>query len=275
MPDPSEPQAADGPAPLDDLPTDGPVLAEVVDGVGLVTLHRPDKRNALDGAVLALLPRVVATLDADPSVAAIVLTGADPAFCAGVDLRALASGDTALVQPRGQRGPLPTRTTPVIGAVNGPAVTGGLELALACDWLVASERATFADTHARVGVMPGWGMSVLLPRAVGTRRAREMSLTGNYVDAATALAWGLVNRVVPHDELVPTCLALGRDVGSTIPEASQRLLSLYEATEATTVDDGWRLEAAASRAWARERLDPEAVAAVREQVIARGRDQQR
>ena len=272
MPDATDP---DAPAPLDALPTDGPVLAEVIDGVGLVTLHRPEKRNALDGAVVALLPRVVATLDADEAVAAIVLTGADPAFCAGVDLRALAGGDTDLVQPRGQRGPLPARTTPVIGAVNGPAVTGGLELALACDLLVASERATFADTHARVGVMPGWGMSVLLPQAVGVRRAREMSLTGNYVDAATALAWGLVNHVVPHDELLPTCLALGRDVASTLPEPRRRLLALYEATAETTLDEGWRLEGEAARAWSRQQLDPAAVDAVREQVIARGRAQRR
>src|SRR3984957_14663804 len=109
-------------------------------------------------------------------------------------------------------------TKPVVGAINGPAVTGGLELALQCDFLIASERARFADTHARVGVMPGWGLTVLLPQAIGLRRAKEMSLTGNYMDAAEALAVGLVNRIVTHDELLPTALALGRDIVSNDAE---------------------------------------------------------
>ena len=115
----------------------------------------------------------------------------------------------------------------MIGAVNGVAVTGGLELALACDLLVASEHARFADTHARVGIMPGWGLSVLLPQAVGLRRAKQMSVTGNYVDAGTALAWGLVNQVVPHEELLPTCRQLAADVASNDPAAVARLLQTY------------------------------------------------
>ena len=92
------------------------------------------------------------------------------------------------------------------------AVTGGLELALACDFLIASDRAQFADTHARVGVMPGWGLSVLLPQAIGVRRSREMSLTGNYVGAELAASWGLVNRVVPHEDLIGTVLELDADI---------------------------------------------------------------
>src|SRR5690606_20981276 len=110
-----------------------------------------------------------------------------------------ATGET----DRSQRGPFPDMETPVIGAVNGVAITGGFELALACDFLVASEQARFADTHARVGIMPGWGLTVLLPEAIGFRRAKEMSTTGNFLDAQTALAWGLVNHVVPHAELLP------------------------------------------------------------------------
>lgn len=259
--------------PLGALPTDGPVLASVTDGVATVTLNRPDKRNALNGAVQALLPRVIATLDADESVAAIVLTGADPAFCAGVDLRELAAGDTALVLPRDQRGPLPARHTPVIGAINGPAVTGGLELALACDLLVASDRATFADTHARVGVMPGWGLTVLLPQAVGLRRAREMSLTGNYVDATTALAWGLVNHVVAHEELVTYAQGLGRDIASNQPVAVAQLLDTYEQTSATTVDEAWKIEGKICRAWSRAQIDTAKIGDLREQIMARGRAQ--
>jgi enoyl-CoA hydratase len=112
---------------------------------------------------------------------------------------------------------------PVIGAINGVAITGGFELALACDFLVASERARFADTHARVGIMPGWGLTVLLPEAVGVRRAKELSVTGNFLDADTALAWGLVNHVVPHDELLPFARKLATDIAGVDPPAVQRM----------------------------------------------------
>ena len=150
----------------------------------------------------------LAECEADDDVDATILTGKDPAFCAGLDLTYLAgrverdatSGTVAFPES-----PVPPHTKPIIGAVNGAAVTGGLEVALACDFLVASERARFADTHARVGVVPGWRLTVALPEAIGVRRAKEMSATGNFVDAATALNWGLVNHVVPHEELLPYC----------------------------------------------------------------------
>jgi enoyl-CoA hydratase len=132
------------------------VLAEQRDGVALVTLNRPARRNALSGALLTVLCGTLAELDAEPGVRAIVLTGADPAFCAGLDLTELSQPDSQLAAV-GSAPVLPPLATPLIGAVNGAAVTGGLELALACDFLIASERATFADTHARLGIMPGWG----------------------------------------------------------------------------------------------------------------------
>lgn len=240
----------------------------------IVTLNRPEARNALNSAVQAALPAAIAALDADEDVDAIIVTGADPAFCAGVDLKELAAGDKGLVLPKEQRGPFPPHRTPIIGAVNGVAVTGGLELALACDFLVASEHARFADTHARVGVMPGWGMTVLLPQAVGLRRAREMSATGNYIDADTALAWGLVNHVVAHDQLLPTCLQLAADIASNDPDAVRQLLATYDDAAAVSLGDGWALEAERSRAWARERLTPGAVEARRQAVLDRGRAQQ-
>ena len=131
--------------------------------------------------------------------------------------------------------PVPPHTKPLIGAINGPAVTGGLEVALACDFLVASERARFADTHARVGVVPGWRMSVVLPEAIGYRRAKEMSATGNFVDAETALTWGLVNHVVPHDELLPFCQRLGSDIASNDAETAREIFSIYNE-EAELID---------------------------------------
>jgi enoyl-CoA hydratase len=176
------------------MSADDVILTEVSDRVAVVTLNRPDARNALNPALTAALPEAITECDTRDDVDAIVLTGADPAFCAGVDLKSLstdrevrrvvASDADALIRP------FPETTKPVIGAVNGAAVTGGFEVALTCDFLVASERARFADTHARVGIMPGWGLTVLLAEAIGHRRAREMSVTGNFLDAQTALVWG-------------------------------------------------------------------------------------
>ena len=135
------------------------LLVDVSDGIGTVTFHRPRVRNALTGSLVTAVRQALADLDADPDVAVIVLTGTDPAFCAGLDLKALAAGDPVLVGAATEPSSPPWTPTvkPVIGAVNGPCVAGGLEFALACDLLVASERATFADTHTRVGVMPGVG----------------------------------------------------------------------------------------------------------------------
>lgn len=262
------------------------LLVEVDDGVATLTLNRPDARNALSMELLRTLPRVVAELDADPDVAVMVLTGADPAFCAGLDLREVGSGDGGPLRASGasggtdaeaaaRRGPLGRdRTTPLIGAVNGAAVTGGLELALACDWLVASERARFADTHARVGIQPGWGLSVLLPQAVGLRRAREMSATGNFVDAATALSWGLVNHVVAHDDLLPTAHRLARDVASNDGAAVRRLLATYAEGSEMTAADAWALEARVAAEWQGRAFDPAEVARRRQAITERGRAQQ-
>src|SRR3974390_2669492 len=192
------------------------VLIDIADRTAVITLNRPDQRNALNRDVRRELPAAITQCDNDDGVDVMILTGADPAFCAGVDLKEFGSGQ---VQPgegfaevgdgRGAfRGALPPPTKPLIGAINGVAVTGGFEVALNCDFLIASDRARFADTHARVGVMPGWGLTVLLAQRIGIGRAKEMSITGNYVDAQTALAWGLVNHVVPHEELLPFCRRL-------------------------------------------------------------------
>jgi len=263
---------------MSELRHDGVVRAEVDGGVAVVTLNRPDQRNALNREIQAAIPRVLADLDAADDVDAIVLTGADPAFCAGVDLKELGSGaaggDSAgLVLPKDQRGPFPPHRTPIIGAVNGVAITGGLEVALACDFLVASERARFADTHARVGVMPGWGLTVLLPQAVGIRRAREMSITGNFVDAPTALAWGLVNHVVAHDELLPFARQLAADVVGVPRDGVRRMLQTYDETADVTLAEGWRIEATVSREWLAGGLDAAEVESRRQAIVDRGRTQ--
>lgn len=180
--------------------------------VAVVTLNRPEARNAMNAELLADLDAAWdRVLDAD-DVGAVVLTGADPAFCAGMDLSVMAAGDppAAITEP----GRLTRSSTPVIGAVNGPAVTGGLEMVLPCDFLVASERAWFADTHAQLGFLPGPDLAVGLAAVVGPAVAAEISLTGRRVSAHEACALGLVNRVVPHEELLPTAVDLARQISA-------------------------------------------------------------
>jgi enoyl-CoA hydratase len=254
------------------------VLVETSDSIAVVTLNRPEARNALDVDLLRALPAAMRDLDADDDVAVVILTGADPAFCAGLDLKELGSSGENL--SGGGEGvaatPFPDgMSKPVIGAVNGPAVTGGLELALHCDFLIASERARFGDTHARVGVVPGWGLSVLLPQAVGVRRAKEMSLTGRFLSAHEALACGLVNHVVPHGELLPTARALAADAAAADQRAARALLQEYKQTAATTVAEGFEIEGRLFREWSRRTFDPATVERRRQAIVERGRAQSR
>jgi enoyl-CoA hydratase len=258
--------------------TDDVVLVDVADRVGTVTLYRPEARNALNAALRGALPQAVEQLDADDGVDVIIVTGADPAFCAGLDLKELGSGDHDIGAAVGDGGvpqrPLPPTTKPIIGAINGVAVTGGFEIALNCDFLVASERARFADTHARVGVQPGWGLTVLLPQAIGVRRAREISATGNYIDAATALAWGLVNHVVPHDELLPFARSLAGDIVSNDRAGVQAILRTYREVSSALGDEAWRIESRNAAAWLRSGGGrPEEVERRRAAIQDRGRDQ--
>ncbi|HUR77530.1 MAG TPA: enoyl-CoA hydratase [Acidimicrobiales bacterium] len=253
------------------------LLAETTDRVALLTLNRPAARNALSSELLNALPDAIVAADADDAVDVIVLTGADPAFCAGLDLKELgSSGDNIRGGPSGGREwgtPWPKIAKPIIGAINGAAVTGGFEIALNCDFLIASDRAKFGDTHARVGLLPGWGLSVLLPQAVGIRRAREMSLTGNFMGAEEALAFGLVNRVVAHDELLPYTLSIAADIAGNDQDAVRALLAEYREVTGSIYDDGLRIEALKAKAWNNDRggFDPAVVEQRRAAIIERGR----
>lgn len=241
------------------------LLVDVADRIATVTLNRPEKRNALSTALRVDLHAALLALDADEAIDVVVLTGADPAFSAGVDLKEVGGG-------RGHVGPpVPDVRVPIIGAINGVAVTGGLEVALRCDVLVASERARFADTHARVGLLPTWGLTTLLPAAVGPKKAREMSITGNYVDAAEAYRIGLVQHVVPHDELLPFARGLAADVASNDRGAVRALLDIYDDVIGLERVEAFQREQARGVDWIRAAApSPERTAAVME----RGRSQQ-
>jgi enoyl-CoA hydratase len=253
------------------------VLSGTADRVCTVTLNRPDARNAMSSELQRDLAAAIAAAEADEDVDVVVLTGTDPAFCAGLDLRELGSTAANLVggddgEHRSPFTVLWTMTKPVIGAINGPAVTGGFELALGCDFLVASERATFGDTHARVGVTPGGGMSVFLPQTVGLRRAKEMSLTGNFMDAQEAFAFRLVNHVVPHEELLPAAHRLATDIAGNDQQAVRNLKQLYDRGSKLSVGDAIALEQERFRTF---RVDPAEIERRRAAVVERGRGQQR
>ncbi|CNE42729.1 enoyl-CoA hydratase/carnithine racemase [Mycobacterium tuberculosis] len=252
------------------------VLVERQGAVATVSLNRPERRNALNYELISALHRTMADLGSDETVRAVVLTGSGKSFCAGLDLRELGStGDNLLKVGAfaGETGPWDRLSKPVVGAVNGPAVTGGLEIALHCDFLIASDRARFGDTHARVGVLPGWGLSYLLPQAVGVRRAREMSLTGRLVGAAEALRWGLVNRIVAADELIDTACAVAATMAETDPAIAAEFLTLYADNVSGTIAAASERETERSTAWADRVFKPELVAQRADAVIERGRAQ--
>ena len=244
-------------------------------GYALLTLNRPASLNALSRALMAQLAAAVRRLEADPAVRVLILTGAGKAFCAGLDLKELGSGQAGLGVDNAVSGNDPVTalqqfTGPVIGAINGAAVTGGFELALACDVLLASPLARFADTHARVGIAPGWGLSQKLSRAIGIYRAREVSLTGNWVSAEQAAAWGFVNRVVPAEGLMDAARALARDMLSCVPEMLVRYKAIIEDGFALPFGEGMALEKARSTEF-NATVGAAAVEARREAVRARNR----
>jgi enoyl-CoA hydratase len=248
------------------------VRSDVAGHIATVTLNRPERRNAISGGLLTSLRATIAELDANPDIRVIVLTGADPAFCAGLDLTELGQADSPLAKAA-SGAVLPQHSTPLIGAVNGAAITGGLELALACDFLIASELAKFADTHARMGIQPGWGLTYELPAAVGLRRARQMSATGNFIDAATALTWGLVNHVVPHAELMSFTARLAADVASSDPAAVRTIFATYLEVSRVTGAEAIAVERRAHAQWHSAGIDREEVARRSGGVIERGRTQ--
>ena len=220
--------------------TDDDVVLRTDHGaVRVLTLNRPKARNALNRELIRALYAALKSADGDATVRAVVLTGTDPAFCAGIDLKEAArdglkyfdefksqSCISAVAQMR----------TPIVGAINGPTFTGGLELALGCDFLVASERAVFADTHARVGILPGGGMTARLPQVVGGAMARRMSMTGEVIDAARAEHIGLVTEVVPHDELLTRAIELATQVAVVPKSTMLGLKEIYVRGAAAVVD---------------------------------------
>lgn len=206
------------------------VLYTVEAGTATISLNRPKKHNAINQALLEVLYSSLEKASADNAVRAIIITGKGRSFCSGIDLDAIKSEN--LFDPRGDGTDFPdiiaACSKPIIGAINGNAITGGFEIALNCDFLIASERAAFADTHAKVGIHPGWGMTQLLQECIGQRRAKQMSLSCQFIGAEKALQWGLVNEVVPAEMLMPRTYHIAKEICETIPAMSKTVKRLIE-----------------------------------------------
>ncbi len=244
------------------------LLIDTTDRVRTITLNRPESRNALSSALRKQFFAALRDAEADDAVDVIIFTGADPVFCAGLDLKEL--GNTTELPDISPK--WPPMSKPVIGAINGAAVTGGLELALYCDILIASEKAAFADTHARVGLLPTWGLSVRLPQKVGVGMARRMSMTGDYLSAADALRAGLVTQVVAHEELLPTARSVAASIVGNNQKAVRALLASYHRIDEAETSTGLWLEAEAAKVWMRSATGDD-IASSRAGGMKRGRSQ--
>jgi len=220
------------------------------DTAAWIHLCRPDKRNALSPAVVDGIAAGLHRAGAE-GARSVVITGSGAAFCAGADLTYVlahlddATGIASLLQ---QAGELTCRIeqhpTPVIAAVNGVAVAGGLEIVLACDLVLAAQSASFSDGHANYGLFPGAGSTVRLPRLIGANRARQLMYTGETVSAETMQRFGVVNEVVPEDELETAVSALCERIARGSAAGVTRMKHTIRAAAELSVEDGIALELA-------------------------------
>jgi enoyl-CoA hydratase/carnithine racemase len=234
------------------------VLLKDRDAVRVLTMNRPEARNALSTGLISALHAALIDADRDTSVRAVVLTGADPAFCAGLDLKQAQRDGSAYFERLHAENcitKVAQLCTPVVGAINGAAITGGMEMALGCDFLVASDRAVFADTHARVGILPGAGMTARLPHLVGAGMARRLSMTSEVIDAAPAEKMGLVTEVVTHPQPLDRTVELATQICEVAAPIMQDLKAIYVAGAAVIINPALAAEQTIASTVARQTDD--------------------
>ena len=225
------------------------LLYAVSDRIATITVNRPDKLNALSAAVIGELGQAIDQAVADPEVGGIILTGAGRAFVAGADISELA-GQTPLSAvaraTRGQQifGRYERSPKPVIAAVNGFALGGGCELAMACHLRIAGESAKFGQPEVKLGIIPGYGGTQRLPRLVGTGRALQLLMTAEIIDAAEALRIGLVNKVVPNDALIATATSMLQQMLANGPLAVRACIDAVVRGQDMSLGDALAYEAA-------------------------------
>lgn len=260
-------QEAGTATPLVRLERDGPIVT--------VTLQRPEALNALSRDLCRALTQTFRSINQDPEIRAVILTGTGRAFCAGADLQEAAnSGIVDLEQTPDLNfgAEILACPWPVIAAVNGFAITAGFEVVLMCDVIYASTSARFADTHGRIGVIPGWGLSQRLARIIGVHRAKELSLSGNYLEASDAERWGLVNRVFEPEALLPAARKLAQDMAGLNPQILRDYKHLIDQGFNDTLAHGLEFELDANRRFLKQ-LTSEAIAGAKDKVQERGRNQ--
>jgi enoyl-CoA hydratase len=252
------------------------LLIEKHEGITTLTLNRPASMNALSQELRTTLAQAFRRLQHNTDTGVVILTGAGRAFCAGLDFKELGSTEMSgshiaaiIGGPEDIVQEMRAFDRPIIGAINGFAITGGFEVALACDLLIASTVARFADTHARLGLMPGWGLSQKLSRIIGVARAKELSLTGNHLSAEQAAVWGLVNRVVAPEDLLPTCRALAQDMLSGVPETVRAMKRVIDEGYMVSLTEGLQIEHEAFEAHINQ-VTQETLAARRADIQRRG-----
>jgi enoyl-CoA hydratase len=220
------------------------VLLEVKDSVATITLNRPERKNAINQALLTELYNSVEKIAESDEIKVGIITGSGNAFCSGIDLSCLATDN--LFDPRSDKKDMPeifgACDKPIIGAVNGYAITGGFEIALNCDFLIASDTAVFADTHAKVGIHPGWGMSQLLQQAVGQRLAKQFSTTCEKIPAVKALNCGLVNEVTPANKLLTRAAEIAEEICKVNYDMMLTMKKLIEAKNCNTLNEAMTIE---------------------------------
>ena len=231
------------------------------DGFATIVFNRPAKLNTLSIALRRELGRAVDELEADPAIHVLILTGSGRAFTAGLDLDEWSVAPAAGAWEHDAVAAIERFRGPVIGAINGLAITGGVELALACDLLIAASDARFADTHVKVGLLPGWGGSVRMQQRIGPHRAKELALTGRFFGAEEALAWGFVNRVVAPELLRAEAEALARQMAANPPEGLRAYKTLLNDEAGLPLAEAFVLE--------RERARAANVGVTREEIDAR------
>ncbi|MDG2273145.1 MAG: enoyl-CoA hydratase [Halioglobus sp.] len=253
----------------------GTVLLEKHAGFAVVTLNRPQAMNALSRELRTDFVAVFADCVEDPSIRVIILTGNGKAFCAGFDLKELGSNDSSSAAEEADNvvaHAMRSFTGTIIGAINGHCITGGFEMALACDILLASENARFADTHARVGMLPGWGLSQKLPRLIGLSRAKEIAFTGAPVFAQQAYEWGLVNHVLPEDQLLPRAIKMAQEICACVPEVLEQYQTLIKDGSSMLLADALDWEEARAIWWAKQAAGS-TIEERRQKILEKGRSE--
>ena len=220
------------------------VLFESDGPIALITLNRPERHNSICQDLLINLYNALDEVARNDLMKVAIITGSGKSFCSGIDLSVI--GKDNLLDPRGDGKDMPdvfaSCRKPIIGAINGNTITGGFELAMHCDFLIASENARFIDSHAKVGIHPGWGMTQLLQRSVGQRMAKQLSFTCKPLSASDALRCGLVNEVVPPGELIPRARQIAQDICEVNFEILMQMKALIEKQNGVSFDEAFRCE---------------------------------